>query len=69
MMSLICPVCGTVFQLEADDLAGPKNVGGAWSGKTERTPHGKSEMSGPCPFCEQTVTIARPPAAVTKGGG
>jgi endogenous inhibitor of DNA gyrase (YacG/DUF329 family) len=61
MMSLTCPSCGTVFQLEPDDLKSPKNSGGAWSVMTEKSLHGKSEATGPCPFCEKRITIARPP--------
>lgn len=63
MLSLTCPKCHAVFQLEESDIASPKNKGAAWNVVTEKSLHGKSEATGPCPFCKATVTISRPPHA------
>lgn len=56
MEPLTCPDCGTVFRLSEGDLT---EAGGQWDVRTERSPNGKSEAIGPCPYCLRTVTIAR----------
>jgi hypothetical protein len=57
---MACPRCGCVFQLDETDLASPMNMDGPWNVRTEKSLNGKSEATGPCPFCHKQITISRP---------